>query len=63
MIKMGKLQYLKSKSDEKKSVAQSYSLKLVEVTKVGDVEYIVNSKSISQNVGGEYGKRQQMVAT
>ena len=30
--------------------------KIGEVTKVGDVEYIVNSKSISQNVGGEYGK-------
>ena len=44
-----------SKSDEKKSVAQSIP-KIGEVTKVGDVEYIVNSKSISQNVGGEYGK-------
>lgn len=44
-----------SKSDEKKSVAQAIP-KIGEVTKVGDVEYIVNSKSISQNVGGEYGK-------
>ena len=44
-----------SKSDEKKSVAQAMP-KIGEVTKVGDVEYIVNSKSISQNVGGEYGK-------
>ena len=44
-----------NKSDEKKSVAQAIP-KIGEVTKVGDVEYIVNSKSISQNVGGEYGK-------
>lgn len=44
-----------SESDEKKSVAQAIP-KIGEVTKVGDVEYIVNSKSISQNVGGEYGK-------
>ena len=44
-----------SKSAEKKSVAQAIP-KIGEVTKVGDVEYIVNSKSISQNVGGEYGK-------
>lgn len=44
-----------SKSAEKKSVAQAIP-KIGEVTKVGDVEYIVNSKSIFQNVGGEYGK-------
>lgn len=44
-----------SMSAEKKSVAQAIP-KIGEVTKVGDVEYIVNSKSISQNVGGEYGK-------
>ena len=44
-----------SKSTEKKSVAQAMP-KIGEVTKVGDVEYIVNSKSVSQNVGGEYGK-------
>ena len=44
-----------SKSAEKKSVAQAIP-KIGEVTKVGDVEYIVNSKSISQNVGGEDGK-------
>lgn len=44
-----------NKSDEKKTVAQAIP-KIGEVTKVGDVEYIVNSKSISQNVGGEYGK-------
>ena len=30
--------------------------KIGEIVKVGDVEYIVNSKSLSQNVGGEYGK-------
>lgn len=44
-----------SKSAEKKPVAQAIP-KIGEVTKVGDVEYIVNSKSVSQNVGGEYGK-------
>ena len=44
-----------SNSTEKKSVAQAMP-KIGEVTKVGDVEYIVNSKSVSQNVGGEYGK-------
>lgn len=44
-----------SNSTEKKSVAQAMP-KISEVTKVGDVEYIVNSKSVSQNVGGEYGK-------
>lgn len=44
-----------SKSAEKKSAAQAIP-KIGEVTKVGDVEYIVNSKSVSQNVGGEYGK-------
>lgn len=44
-----------SKSAEKKSVAQAIP-KIGEVTKVGDVEYIVNSKSVSQNIGGEYGK-------
>lgn len=44
-----------SMSTEKKSVAQAMP-KIGEVTKVGDVEYIVNSKSVSQNVGGEYGK-------
>ena len=44
-----------SNSTEKKSVAQALP-KSGEVTKVGDVEYIVNSKSVSQNVGGEYGK-------
>ena len=30
--------------------------KIGEIVKVGDVEYVVNSKSLSQNVGGEYGK-------
>lgn len=44
-----------SKSAEKKSAEQAIP-KIGEVTKVGDVEYIVNSKSVSQNVGGEYGK-------
>ena len=44
-----------SKSAEKKSSEQAIP-KIGEVTKVGDVEYIVNSKSVSQNVGGEYGK-------
>lgn len=44
-----------SKSAEKKPVAQAIP-KIGEVTKVGDVEYIVNSKSVSQNIGGEYGK-------
>lgn len=44
-----------STSAEKKSAAQAIP-KIGEVTKVGDVEYIVNSKSVSQNVGGEYGK-------
>ena len=44
-----------SKSAEKKSAEQAIP-KIGEVTKVGDVEYIVNSKSVSQNVGGEYWK-------
>lgn len=42
-------------SEESKSAEQAIP-KIGEVTKVGDVEYIVNSKSVSQNVGGEYGK-------
>lgn len=43
----------KNKEEETKVKAEN---KIGEVVKVGDVEYIVNSKSMSQNVGGEFGK-------
>ena len=43
----------KNKEEETKTKAEN---KIGEVVKVGDVEYIVNSKSLSQNVGGEFGK-------
>ncbi|EID29377.1 MULTISPECIES: DUF4352 domain-containing protein [Streptococcus] len=43
----------KNKEEETKAKAEN---KIGEVVKVGDVEYIVNSKSLSQNVGGEFGK-------
>ncbi|MBZ2120191.1 DUF4352 domain-containing protein [Streptococcus infantis] len=41
------------KTEEKTTKAEH---KIGEIVKVGDVEYVVNSKSLSQNVGGEYGK-------
>ena len=40
----------------KEKTATKVEHKIGEVVKVGDVEYVVNSKSLSQNVGGEYGK-------
>lgn len=40
---------------EKKSSEQSLP-KIGQLVKVGDVEYIVNSRSVSQNVGGDFGK-------
>ena len=49
-----------SKSTEKKSVAQAMP-KIGEVTKVGDVEYIVNSKSVSHetdSVAGMYANEE-----
>mgnify|MGYP000847875101 FL=1 len=39
-------------SEEKRELSN----KIGDVVKVGDVEYTVNSKEITQNVGGEYGK-------
>jgi len=48
----------KKASEETKNTedATKAEHKIGEIVKVGDVEYIVNSKSLSQNVGGEYGK-------
>ena len=40
-------------TEEKTTIAEH---KIGEIVKVGDVEYVVNSKSLSQNVGGQYGK-------
>lgn len=48
----------KKASEETKNTEEATKAehKIGEIVKVGDVEYIVNSKSLSQNVGGEYGK-------
>ena len=48
----------KKASEETKNTedATKAEHKIGEIVKVGDVEYVVNSKSLSQNVGGEYGK-------
>lgn len=48
----------KKASEETKNIEEATKAehKIGEIVKVGDVEYIVNSKSLSQNVGGEYGK-------
>ena len=48
----------KKASEETKNIEEATKAehKIGEIVKVGDVEYVVNSKSLSQNVGGEYGK-------
>ena len=48
----------KKASEETKNTEEATKAehKIGEIVQVGDVEYIVNSKSLSQNVGGEYGK-------
>ena len=48
----------KKASEETKNTEEATKAehKIGEIVKVGDVEYVVNSKSLSQNVGGEYGK-------
>ena len=52
---MGKQQYLKRVSLPRRNLVVQLIPKIGEVTKVGMLN-ILNSKSISQNVGGEYGK-------
>ncbi len=44
-----------TKNTEEKTTTKAEH-KIGEIVKVGDVEYVVNSKSLSQNVGGDYGK-------
>lgn len=44
-----------TKNTEEKTTTKAEH-KIGEIVKVGDVEYVVNSKSLSQNVGGEFGK-------
>lgn len=51
-----KIEHLKLGKNKKKKKKQAPIYKVGETFKVGNVEYTVHSKEITQNVGGEYGK-------